>query len=242
MNNESIDCTIYNDGFVKVKEKIGDIETLKTISFESFIEAVNIKGEKFSLPLLPFGIRKIAQCGHTVCIAIEYPGTIIDFNYRGSIYKDIPIPPSVWIHLTKANSEGQYSLIKSHLFSLDMPLLSESQKMYKWPFPNYSRSFGNVCWGNDQNIKDFTKNKGRPLANYTSLYSMYFSASANDDLGWCINLTEEESSVSYNHSGEKYLKAIKGEGSFKENRLKKLDLDDSSFINIFDKILAEGQY
>lgn len=177
-------CTIGGDGIVKIEMDNGGVRENKLVTIDQYIAALKDNDENFEFPLFPVGLRKIAKKGKTTVIAIEYPELKMpEIRYRSNTYKNVAIPRSVWISRLTDAPGLKYKLINTYIFALDMPLIGERQKLYDWPFPNFSVSFQNICWGNDTNIQPFIK-EGVPLGNYASLMSMYFSASANDDLGW----------------------------------------------------------
>lgn len=185
-------CVIKQDGTVSISTVDGGIKKAKIVSLEAFSQALRSDQESFELPLLPAGIRKYKRSGDYLVIGIEYPDQIIpSFTYNGSDYA-IPAPRCVWLTLLSLNNNSvdTYKIHKTWPFALDMPLLSEEQTLYKWPFTNWSISFNNICWGSHASfraIKDNCK-----LTNVSSQYSMYFNANANDHLGWDCNLPRDE--------------------------------------------------
>lgn len=195
MNDKSAYCTINNDGTVSVDTIIKGVRTTKMVSLENFSQALASDREKLELPLFPTGIKKYRSQGDNLLIAIEYPETVIsNFRYKSDILS-IPVPKCVWLTLLR-NIPGKvdaYKIIKTWPFALDMPLLSESQTLYKWPFTNWSLSFNNICWGNHESINVLRQEC--KISNVSSQYSMYFNAIANDHLGWDFISPEDSDSI-----------------------------------------------
>lgn len=185
--NQDLACVFHQDGTVSIETMHNNMKQSKIVSVESVIAAIKSEEDSYDFPLFPAGLRKIKKDGRRTTIAIEYPEMKIpEMRYRNSTYKDLAIPRSVWISTLNNIANNKYTLALTHIFALNMPLMSENQQLYHWPFPNFSVSYGNICWGNDTNIDRFKK-EGVTLNNLSSLMSMYFSANANDDLGWTMN-------------------------------------------------------
>ena len=176
-----IECKISDDGIVEIKYQKGGVVHSKTSTFNDFKNAINIRSTDIQLPFLPRGIRKYEKAGDNLVVALEFDAAVIaDANYRGSHFENVKTPRSVWMFRLRDNHDGTYTIRKTINYALDMPLLSEDQRLYTWPFPNATESYG-VCWGNDRNFANLQKNA--QLINLSSLYNVYFSAAFNDDLG-----------------------------------------------------------
>jgi hypothetical protein len=185
-------CVIKGDGTVSVSTTDGGIKKAKIVSLEAFSQALRSDQESFELPLLPAGIRKYKRSGDYLVIAIEYPDQIIpEFTYNGNNYA-VPVPRCVWLTLLSLNNNSvdTYRIHKTWPFALDMPLLSEEQNLYKWPFTNWSLGFNNICWGSHESFR--TIRDSCKITNVSSQYSMYFNANANDHLGWDCDLPRED--------------------------------------------------
>jgi hypothetical protein len=185
--DQPIKCLINQDGTVSVEEEdTTGIKRSKILSFESFSQILTSDTESFELPLLPYGIKKYRKEGETLIIAIERPAGIIDnFNYYKRSLKSVPAPRSIWLTTLREHrgDSSRYTIIKSNIYALMMPLMSETQRMYDWPFPNHEKGYG-ICWGSSSAYSDLSKNC--TLSNLSSLYSMYFSSKFNSDLGWKV--------------------------------------------------------
>ena len=186
MNNENqgFSANVNPDGTVNVAFKKGNGTNInKLISIETFAELMQDVNETVELPLLPSNIKKFRKQGDIVVIAIEVPESEYDVKYNGNIYKSVVVPRSLWIFRLRSNPgmEDSFKILKTYIFTLTMPLMSEDQDVYDWPFPNYSQSYS-VCWGNDQNYGQIAQDC--KLRNLNSLPTLYFSANFNDDLGF----------------------------------------------------------
>jgi hypothetical protein len=189
-------CTIKRDGTVNIKTEHGGARISKVVSVEAFASALRSDTEELELPLFPTGLKKYKKSGDYLVVALEYPEALIEnVRYNGQTYNMV-VPRSVWIHWlsSKNGSTDVYKIQKSWIFALDMPLLSESQNLYKWPMGNWSLDYDKVCWGNHEPYHEIQQNC--KLANISSLYSMYFSSDFNDDLGWDLNPPDNSD---YNH-------------------------------------------
>lgn len=189
--DETFNFSVSDDGNVKVviNNQNGSSST-KIVKFEDFAKTININEQDINLPLFPRGLRKYKVVGDRTVVAIEYPATIIrESSWEGGdrVYKDVPVPNSVWFTLLSNNADGTYRIIKNIIFATDfMGLMNEETAFYKWPFPNHSLTYSpGICWGNDEgfsNIKDKCH-----LSNISSFFSMYFAANFNNDLSWHLS-------------------------------------------------------
>jgi len=120
-------------------------------------------------------------------------------QYNGKEIKNVPVPKSVWITHLKENPGGGFSIKKTNIHAMNsLGLMNESCNLYSWPYPNHSVSYG-VCWGNDPVYKSLASNV--ELSNLSSLFSIYFSANFNEDLGFKFNIPETEYPSFSNVSG-----------------------------------------
>lgn len=186
MSNRELSLVLTQDGLVNVNcSGPNNSRVNKIVSIETLASAISSEEDITDLPMFPMGLRKFYKYGQRVVVAIEYPETIIqEFSYHNEKYK-IPAPRSLWFHsLTESRTKpGEYQINRSHIYSLQLPLMNMNASLYKWPFPNHDVGFGGgICWGNDKNYGQISK--GCSLNNLTSLYSLYFSTNFNDDLGW----------------------------------------------------------
>lgn len=192
MNDQKdIVCHIKGDGTVSVLVEEAGIKTAKVLSLETFCNTLKYDNERIELPLFPNGMRKYVMDGDSLVIAVEYPERVIEnFKYLDETYS-IPAPKSVWIFfMGRINGSDQYRVHKVWPFALDMPLLGESQMLYKWPFPNWSLSHGSICWGNDPSARELMRSC--KVANVSSFYSIFFNARANADLGWDLDYRDDD--------------------------------------------------
>ena len=237
-SNKPIICTINTDATVSIAGVSADgVKSNKLISLNSFLEAVRSSDESIELPILPNGIRKFKQSGESCIVAIEHEPQIVEISYRGSSYK-VPTPRSLWISLLSSSSTRQnsYRIIKTIIYSLDMPLMSETQTLYDWPFPNHSVDYTpGICWGNDDNYENIRHDA--TLRNLSSLYSMYFSANFNDDLGWKFSVPRNSPHGDYD-TGSYHLDHIIDKEIF-ENRLLKRTGD--ILMDKIDRLLGQNR-
>lgn len=202
MNNRSnrgFTAVVNTDGTVNISTINNDgTKCNKLISLNVFSQLVRSGDETVELPLLPNGIRKFMQKGDNVVIVTEHQGTVIEnFSYYDDNYR-VPTPQnSIWMTLLRVNNNSidSFKVIKTWVFSMTMPLLTETQELYKWPFPNYSTTYSpGICWGNDENFRRLKNNC--KIRNLASFHDMYFSANFNDDLGFDMEVPSDFMSTS----------------------------------------------
>lgn len=197
MANDTI-CKLKDDGTVEIQvTNPNGSKSVKIVSLVNFAQAIRHNDQALDLPLLPTGIKKYRQEGDYLVIGIEYPASIIEnFTYNNRNYK-VPVPQSFWLTLLRKNTANEkYSVIKTHIYSMAMPLYSETQDLYQWPFTNHATDFGpGICWGSHTSYTNLKS--ACTIANVSSFYSMYFNANFNDHLGWKMQLPNEARGQSY---------------------------------------------
>lgn len=229
----SIRCVIDDNGIVNVElEEANGIITSKIITFEDLRESINIKSGNINLPLFPRGLRKIRKEGDTVVVAIEYEPCIMPEVITNSKYKDVPIPGSLWLHRLKDLGSGKYAIRKSAIFALQGSIMTGMEKLYHWPFTNYSASYG-ICWGSDSNYRNIANKT--TLMNLGSIYGLYFSTRFNNDLGTEVNWRAMNGSEESRGSISSLFKHIAGKECYDPALLKgttyTFDSAVSSFIS-----------
>lgn len=190
--SEQLKFSVNSDNTVNVRIKNANGSySSRLISFQDLTETFRSDDVNMELPLLPRGVRKFKIKGERTLIGIEYPPSrIAKVSWAGEAYEDIPTPGSIWLTLLHNNSDGTYRIIKNHVYGLNgFGLLGETTRFFHWPFPNHSIGYSSgICWGNDEN---FARMKNScDLSSLSSLYSMYFAATFNSDLGFHINRPE----------------------------------------------------
>lgn len=177
---------------VRIKNSNGSYST-RLISFQDLADTFRSDDISVELPLLPRGVRKFKIKGERTLIGIEYPPSMVErVRWCGYTYEDIPTPGSIWFTLLHNNSDGTHRIIKNHVYAMDgFGLLDDNTRFYHWPFPNHSLGYNSgICWGNDENFSDMKNSCD--LRSLSSLYSMYFAATFNSDLGYHIRIPEED--------------------------------------------------
>lgn len=197
MSNE-FNFSVGADGLVSVRVNNPDgTSSNKVVKYEDFSRIFLLDNQEIDLPLFPRGLRKYMVRGERTLVAIEYPATVVETaRWRGQdTYRTIPVPPSVWFTLLQNAPNGNYKIIKSHLYALDFTgLMNQDSNLYKWPFPNHSLTYTpGICWGNDNHFSAIKNDCS--LSNLSSLFSMYFSAEFNNDLGFHINHPNSDGNI-----------------------------------------------
>lgn len=192
---------------VRIRNTNGSYST-RLISFQDLADTFRSDDINVELPLLPRGVRKFKIKGERTLIGLEYPPSMIDkVSWSGETFRDIPTPSSVWFTLLHNNNDGTHRIIKNHVYATDgFGLLGEDTRFYNWPFPNHSLGYSSgVCWGNDENFAQMKNSCD--LSSLSSLYSMYFAATFNSDLGYHIRKPEgnEQGLFQFLTGKERYL-------------------------------------
>ena len=195
MSDSEFNFSVSGDGLVSIKVNNTDgTSSNKVVRYEDFARIFLMDNQDIDLPLFPKGIRKYIVRGDRTLVAIEYPETKFStVNWAsGDEYKDIPVPPSLWLTLLQNNADGTYKIIKNNCFALGFTGFRDYDSvLYKWPFPNHSLTYGTgICWGNDSNFKNM-KNDCQ-LTDLPSLFNIYFSSQFNNDLGYYIQRGDDE--------------------------------------------------
>ena len=235
--SEEFNFQINDDGNVNVKIANPDGSSAnRVVKFEDFAKVFTVDNQEIDLPLFPKGLRKYRVFGDRTVVVLEYPSCVVaQASWRGDdIYRNIPVPNSVWFTLLKNNPDGTYTILKNHLFALDfMGLVSEDSTFYKWPFPNHSLTYSpGICWGNDRNFERLKTTC--KLTDLHSLFSMYFSAAFNNDLGFHIRNNDSENPL----RGDHILEMVAGQESYKQEWLMR---DEKSFSTEINSLIGGGR-
>lgn len=159
---------------VRITDKDHDgYTTIKTVSPQAFIEAMNSDAE-FQTGLLPPNTRYYRRIDRSEHIVVEVPPSIRTVTYKRREYK-IPVP-RILACFSMRNESAGYSSVYSTSFSvLKMPLLGPTTETYQFPFPNVDI---NVCWGSNA-LPKYQRGQYQSLC---ALVDLFFDAPFNDDL------------------------------------------------------------
>ncbi len=183
-NDLSVVAELKGDGTVRLCKNLpSGGKSVKVIPFTDFAKAIQPPNNSISVDsgVLPFNTKEFLIRGNAVIIVQEFPSQLIPrFVYYGNSYENIMSPIAIWISILRKNTDSTYRVIKQAIYSSEMPVLSEDQKLKQWPLPNYTIDYG-VCWGSDP----FGTVLGQcNLANLSSVNNSYLNANFNDDLGY----------------------------------------------------------
>lgn len=194
----SLSITIPDDGSATVDYPLRDgTRCSKLVSMSELAAIFQDTSVDLHLPMFPKGIRTYASRGSRLVIGVEYPACIIpQVIHSRTEYHDVPIPASIWLTLLERNGDGSHSILTTNIYALGaLGLLSDEIELHPWPFYNHSliHSSG-VCWGSSPGFQVIKNNCS--LLNLSSLFSLYWGATSNNDLSPFFNFDLDDTSFS----------------------------------------------
>jgi len=207
--------------------------TTRVVNLDDFTNAFVMDQENIDLPLFPRGLRKYKTRGDRALAVFELDtGIVHDVTWNQSDnnnqadFKNVPFPNSLWFVSLGILPNNKFTILKVNVVATNcLGLVNERSKMYEWPFPNHTISYG-VCWGSDRNFERLKTSCS--LSDLSSLPTIYFSASFNDDLGYSF-LDPDNEFTSIN-----IFECIEGRSNFDDKYLSELS---SSLDDLMDSMI-----
>lgn len=131
------------------------------------VQEVLTRGERIETPLLPsvWGVQKYIKVNNRELYAISTPPSIREVSYdfradgnREATKFKIPLPGFLWIFILDVNPNNDTRRYNHGMvYAVKNQILSENDRMFKFPFSNVDDSW--MCWGDGNNYPTLGNSK-----------------------------------------------------------------------------------